>query len=182
MDEKPIEGIDNIKHIKRSPNAHRYILRSRTFVDFARWLAVPFEDRPDDLKYQMQFADKFKISAICLSTWKRWDKLWELRDTFLKVYLREQTPEVFKGMVKGAKKGYADCAKLLLKSAGGEFSKIDEKGGLGSDIKIEIEILPPISIQIAQEAQPGAPGQAIKPQEVIDIEVEKEEKEEGGGK
>lgn len=172
MDEKPIE---DIKHIKRSPNAHRYILRSRTFVDFARWLAVPQEDRPDDLKYQMQFAEKFKISQICLSTWKRWDKLWELRDKFLKQYLKESTPEVFKGMIKGAKKGYADCAKLLLKSAGGEFSKIDDKGGQGGDVKIEIEILPPLSPTIGQGQQETGQGRANEGQEVIDIEVEKEE-------
>ena len=87
------------------------IRRIPEFVEFARWFALPSQERKP--KTQKEFAEAIGVSQDTLTDWKKRPEFWQLTSIYLREWMRERTPDVI----------------------GGLFNKITDGKGSAGDVK-----------------------------------------------
>ncbi len=102
------------------------------FELYGSFLALPTDDKDKVFGFHDDagFSIKYKVSRPTLSEWKQDDRLWEIRDKYMKKF-REYTPNVLKYLYKGmAEKNGAPEAMAWFKLVEKYTDKTEIKHGV----------------------------------------------------
>jgi len=107
---------------------------------FARWLALPISERPEDCRTQGQFAKLVNIPRPKLDDWKREEGFWDEVYKEACNLIGDELNNIVKAMVREATIGSVNAAKLCL-------SMLD----LDRPLKVRIE--EPLTVILTKDAE-----------------------------
>lgn len=120
------------------------------YLEFCEWWAAPIGTRKmefDGIMTQKEWANKYGVAEQTLVEWKKRPEFYRLANEARFRHMQDRSPEIFEGLIIGAKKGYAENVELYLNYFEGWSKKqvIEQRQKVDlhmDDIRNIIQVLP----------------------------------------
>lgn len=97
------------------------------------WLAAPAAARPEGLRTRQELADKLVISPMTLRNWERLPGWWDAVFEQARAVVGREIGSILKAVVREAKAGSVQAAKLCLQVLGVHAEKIQHEVDVHQD-------------------------------------------------